>query len=56
MATLNFAYEATQPLTRRAQVGVVGSGHLEVLIESSNGGVVIAHGQPAGKPAVTMAI
>lgn len=33
METLNFEYEATQPLTRRAHVGVVGSGDLEVLIE-----------------------
>jgi acetyl-CoA carboxylase carboxyltransferase component len=56
MATPNFAYEATQPLMRRVQVGVVGSGDLEVLIESSNDGVVIAHGQLAGKSAVTMAI
>jgi len=31
--TLNFEYEATQPLTRKAHVGVVGSGDLEVLIE-----------------------
>jgi hypothetical protein len=56
MATPNFAYEATRPLTRRVQVGVVGSGDLEVLIESSNDGVVVAHGQLAGKSAMTMAI
>jgi malonate decarboxylase delta subunit len=33
METLNFEYPARQPLTRRTQVGVVGSGDLEVLIE-----------------------
>jgi malonate decarboxylase delta subunit len=33
METLNFEYEARRPLTRRAHVGVVGSGDLEVLIE-----------------------
>jgi malonate decarboxylase delta subunit len=38
METLNFEYEAKRPLRRRAHVGVVGSGDLEVLIE------VIAHG------------
>jgi hypothetical protein len=26
MQTLNFEYEAKEPLTRRAHVGVVGSG------------------------------
>jgi malonate decarboxylase delta subunit len=36
METLNFEYEAKGPLTRRAHVGVVGSGDLEVLIEPSN--------------------
>ncbi len=36
METLNFEYEAKQPLTRRAHVGVVGSGDLEVLIEPSD--------------------
>ena len=36
MATLSFASEAKQPLTRRAQVGVVGSSDLAVLIEPSN--------------------
>jgi malonate decarboxylase delta subunit len=36
METLNFEYEATRPLTRRAHVGVVGSGDLEVLIEPSD--------------------
>jgi malonate decarboxylase delta subunit len=35
METLNFEYEAKRPLQRRAQVGVVGSGDLEVLIEPS---------------------
>lgn len=33
METLNFTYEAGRPLARRAHVGVVGSGDLEVLIE-----------------------
>jgi malonate decarboxylase delta subunit len=37
METLNFEYEAKRPLTRRAHVGVVGSGDLEVLIEPSPG-------------------
>jgi malonate decarboxylase delta subunit len=37
METLNFAYEAKRPLQRRAHVGVVGSGDLEVLIEPSHG-------------------
>ena len=36
METLNFEYESTRPLTRRAHVGVVGSGDLEVLIEPSD--------------------
>jgi malonate decarboxylase delta subunit len=36
METLNFEYEGKGPLTRRAHVGVVGSGDLEVLIEPSN--------------------
>lgn len=36
MATLKVASEAKQPLTCRAQVGVVGSGDLAVLIEPSN--------------------
>ena len=36
METLNFEYAAKQPLTRRAHVGVVGSGDLEVLIEPSD--------------------
>jgi malonate decarboxylase delta subunit len=36
METLNFEYEATGPLTRRAHVGVVGSGDLEVLIEPAD--------------------
>jgi malonate decarboxylase delta subunit len=34
--TLNFSYEAKGTLTRRAHVGVVGSGDLEVLIEPSD--------------------
>jgi malonate decarboxylase delta subunit len=33
--TLNFEYEAKKTLTRRAHVGVVGSGDLEVLMEPS---------------------
>lgn len=37
METLNFEYEARRPLPRRAHVGVVGSGDLEVLIEPSQG-------------------
>jgi malonate decarboxylase delta subunit len=36
METLNFEYDAKGPLTRRAHVGVVASGDLEVLIEPSN--------------------
>ena len=36
MEILKFEYEAKGPLTRRAHVGVVGSGDLEVLIEPSN--------------------
>jgi malonate decarboxylase delta subunit len=36
METLNFEYEAKGPLPRRAHVGVVGSGDLEVLIEPSS--------------------
>jgi malonate decarboxylase delta subunit len=36
METLNFEYEAKGPLKRRAHVGVVSSGDLEVLIEPSN--------------------
>jgi malonate decarboxylase delta subunit len=36
METLNFEYEAKGPLTRRAHVGVVGSGDLEVLIEPAD--------------------
>lgn len=37
METLNFKYEAKRPLPKRAHVGVVGSGDLEVLIEPSRG-------------------
>ena len=33
MEILNYEYEAKRPLTRRAHVGVVGSGDLEVLLE-----------------------
>jgi malonate decarboxylase delta subunit len=36
METLNYEYEAKGPLTRRAHVGVVGSGDLEVLFEPSS--------------------
>jgi malonate decarboxylase delta subunit len=36
MQTLNYEYEAKGTLTRRAHVGVVGSGDLEVLIEPSS--------------------
>lgn len=36
METLNFEYAAKAPLQRRAHVGVVGSGDLEVLIEPSS--------------------
>ena len=35
MQTLNFEYAAQPSVTRRAHVGVVGSGDLEVLIEPS---------------------
>jgi malonate decarboxylase delta subunit len=35
METLNFEYEAKKTLPRRAHVGVVGSGDLEVLMEPS---------------------
>lgn len=37
METLNFEYDARAPLTRRAHVGVVGSGDLEVLMEPAQG-------------------
>jgi malonate decarboxylase delta subunit len=36
MERLNFTYPARQSLTRRAHVGVVGSGDLEVLLEPSS--------------------
>ena len=36
METLNFDYPASQPVSRRAYVGVVGSGDLEVLLEPSS--------------------
>lgn len=35
METLHFDYPASQPVSHRAHVGVVGSGDLEVLLESS---------------------
>jgi malonate decarboxylase delta subunit len=35
METLNFDYQASQPAPGRANVGVVGSGDLEVLLEPS---------------------
>jgi malonate decarboxylase delta subunit len=35
METLRFDYPASQPVSRRAHVGVVGSGDLEVLLEPS---------------------
>ena len=36
METPNFEYAVKGPLTRRAYVGLVGSGDLEVLIEPSD--------------------
>jgi malonate decarboxylase delta subunit len=36
MERLSFTYPARQSLTRRAHVGVVGSGDLEVLLEPSS--------------------
>jgi malonate decarboxylase delta subunit len=36
METLTFEYEAKRSLTRRAHVGVVGSGDLEVLMEPAD--------------------
>ena len=35
MEVLEFEYDAREPVRRRAHVGVVGSGDLEVLLESS---------------------
>jgi malonate decarboxylase delta subunit len=35
METLNFDFPASQPVSHRAHVGVVGSGDLEVLLEPS---------------------
>jgi malonate decarboxylase delta subunit len=35
MEKLTFEYPATQPVPRRAHVGVVGSGDLEILLEQS---------------------
>jgi malonate decarboxylase delta subunit len=37
METLNFTYDVERPLQKRAHVGVVGSGDLEVLIEPRDG-------------------
>lgn len=37
MEQLEFAYPAKQQLAKRAHVGVVGSGDLEVLMEPLNG-------------------
>jgi malonate decarboxylase delta subunit len=37
MQKLNFSYSATESVLRRAHIGVVGSGDLEVLLEPSNG-------------------
>jgi malonate decarboxylase delta subunit len=36
LETLTFEYPATKTLPRRAHVGVVGSGDLEILLEPSN--------------------
>jgi malonate decarboxylase delta subunit len=36
MERLSFTYPAREPLTRRAHVGVVGSGDLEVLLQPSS--------------------
>ena len=38
METLNFNYPASQSVSRRTHVGVVGSGDLEVLLEPSQEG------------------
>jgi malonate decarboxylase acyl carrier protein len=35
MEKLTFEYPASQPVKQRAHVGVVGSGDLEILLESS---------------------
>lgn len=35
MQTMTFRYDATQPIARRAHVGVVGSGDLEILLQPS---------------------
>ena len=37
MQKLIFSYSATESVPRRAHVGVVGSGDLDVLLEPSNG-------------------
>ncbi len=38
METLKFTYKVTKPLHKRAHVGVVGSGDLEILMEPSKTG------------------
>ena len=43
METMNFEYPATNAVTRRAHVGVVGSGDLEVLLEPSPHGIASVH-------------
>lgn len=37
METMNFQYAATKAVVRRAHVGVVGSGDLEILLEPTKG-------------------
>jgi malonate decarboxylase delta subunit len=39
METLKYEYAAAKPVKRRAHVGVVGSGDLEVLVEPLEGGI-----------------
>ena len=43
METLQFEYEAKQAVARRAHVGVVGSGDLEVLIEPASAPIAQVH-------------
>lgn len=38
METIKYEYPAGKPVKRRAHVGVVGSGDLEVLVEPIDGG------------------
>jgi malonate decarboxylase delta subunit len=38
MENMRYEYPATRPVTRRAHVGVVGSGDLEVLLSPSDSG------------------